>query len=57
MGLADPIMRLADLNSRVIFGGRDRSDVSLQNIIAHIYHRFTCRGMKFYGVVDSYKEH
>ena len=57
MGLADPIMGLSDPNSRVIFGRRDRSDVLLQNIIAHIYHRFTCKCMKFYGVVDNYKDH
>ena len=57
MGLADPIMRLADPNSRVIFGRRDRSDVTTANIIAHIYHRFTCKGMKFYGVVDNYKDY
>ena len=36
MGLADPIMGLADPNSRVIFGRRDRSDVTT----VHIYNAY-----------------
>ena len=61
MGLADPIIGLADPNSRVIFGRRDRSGVTtayfLQYIIANIYHTFICKRMKLCGIIDNYKDH